>query len=60
MGQTNRFTVEIDSQLYDRLKRETEERKPRLPKRYVVELALTELFRAVDQGQLELGLDGNG
>ena len=44
MGQTNRFTVEIDSQLYDRLKRETEERKPRLPKRYVVELALTELF----------------
>lgn len=59
MGPTKRFTVEVDKRLYDRLRRETEDRMPRLPKRYVVELALSEIFKAIDRGQLELGLDAN-
>lgn len=56
MAQPKRFTVTIDKGLYDRLVRETNRRRPRLPKRYVVELALERLFEALDGGQLELGL----
>jgi hypothetical protein len=52
-----RFTVTLETTLYQRLVRETDRRTPRLPKRYVVELALKRLFEAVDEGQLELGLD---
>lgn len=56
MAKPQRFTVTIDKGLYGRLVRETDRRRPRLPKRYVVELALERLFEAVDGGQLELGL----
>jgi hypothetical protein len=59
MAQPKRFTVTIDRRLYDRLVRETDRRRPRLPKRYVIELALDHLFEAIDGGQLELGLEGN-
>ena len=52
-----RFTVDIDEPLYERLLGVTVRRKPRLPKRYVVELALTRLLDQVDAGQLELGLE---
>jgi hypothetical protein len=56
MAQPQRFTVTIDRRLYARLVRETDGRRPRLPKRYVIELALERLFEAIDGGQLELGL----
>jgi len=52
-----RFTVTIDPRLYERLLDVTVRRKPRLPKRYVVELALTRLLDQANAGQLELGLD---
>lgn len=56
MSKTVRLSTTIDSRLAVRLQRETDERTPRLPKRYVIELALQRLFEAVDRGQLELGL----
>jgi hypothetical protein len=56
MAKPKRFTITIEKSLYDRLVRETDRRRPRLPKRYVVELALERLFEAIDGGQLELGL----
>jgi hypothetical protein len=45
----------IDKGLYERLVRETARRKPRLPKRYVVEVAVERLFKALDEGQVKLG-----
>lgn len=57
---TKRLNTTINRKLADRLERETEGRTPRLPKRYVVELALQRLFEAVDKGQLELGLGSDG
>lgn len=57
MAGTERLNTTIDRRLAERLKRETEGRTPKLPKRYVVELALQRLFEAVDRGQLELGLE---
>ena len=60
MAEPQRFTVTVDKALYDRLVRETDRRRPRLPKRYVIELALERLFEAIDGGQLELGLGGDG
>jgi hypothetical protein len=56
MVRPKRFTVTIDKGLYERLVRESERRRPRLPKRYVVEMALERLFKAIDEGQLKLGL----
>ena len=55
MSAMKRFTVTGDMALYKRLLAVTEKRKPRLPRRYVVELALD--FEDLDQGQLELGLE---
>jgi hypothetical protein len=43
------FTVRIDERLYERLVMATEGYKPRLPKRYAVELALERLLDAVDR-----------
>ena len=60
MSSTVRLNTVIDSRLAERLQRETDGRTPRLPKRYVVELALQRLFEAVDRGQLELGLGDDG
>lgn len=60
MSDTKRLNTTIDRRLAERLERETEGRTPRLPKRYVVELALKRLFEAVDEGQLELELGRNG
>jgi len=42
------FTVRIDERLYERLVMATERHKPRLPKRYAVELALERLLDALD------------
>jgi len=57
---TKRLNTTINRRLAERLERETEGRTPKLPKRYVVELALQRLFEAVDKGQLELGLSSDG
>lgn len=57
MAAAKRFTVAVDKSLYDRLVAVTDERDPRLPKRYVVELALKRLFEDLDGGQLDLGLE---
>ena len=57
MARTKRFTVSVDMALYDKLIALTDERKPQLPKRYVVELALKRLFEELDGGQLDLGLE---
>ena len=51
-----RLNTTIDPKIADRLYRETNGRSPRLPKRYVVELALTRLFDDIDGGQVELDL----
>ena len=56
MSTPRRLNTTIDPQLADRLDRETGGRTPRLPKRYVVELALKRLFDDLDRGQLELEL----
>ena len=56
MSTPRRLNTTIDSQLADRLERETGGRTPKLPKRYVVELALKRLFDDLDEGQLELEL----
>lgn len=53
-----RLNTTIDRQLAERLDRETKGRNPRLPKRYVVELALKRLFDDLDRGQLQLDLTG--
>lgn len=57
MADDKRFTVTIEQRLYERLLDVTTRRKPRLPKRYIVELALTRLLDEANAGQLELGLD---
>ena len=59
MADEKRFTVTIDQRLYERLLDVTARRKPRLPKRYVVELALTRLLDQASAGQLELGFDAH-
>ena len=56
MSTARRLNTTIDSQLAVRLDRETDGRTPKLPKRYVVELALKRLFDDLDRGQLELEL----
>ena len=56
MAATKRLTITLDSRLYARLLRASDQHKPRLPKRFVVELALGRLFKAVDDGTLRLGL----
>ena len=56
MSTPRRLNTTIDPQLADRLDRETGGRIPKLPKRYVVELALKRLFDDLDRGQLELEL----
>lgn len=53
-----RLNTTIDPQLAERLDRETKGRTPRLPRRYVVELALKRLFDDLDRGQLQLDLTG--
>jgi hypothetical protein len=55
-----RLTISIDKQLYGRLLKLTERRKPRLPKRYVIELALKRLLDAAEEGQVGLGLESDG
>ena len=56
MSTNRRLNTTIDPQLADRLDRETVGRVPKLPKRYVVELALKRLFNELDRGQLDLQL----
>ena len=56
MANTERLNTTIDRRLADRLRKETDERTPRLPKRYVVELALQRLFDAVDRRPVKFGL----
>ena len=56
MSTARRLNTTIDPKLADRLDRETDGRIPKLPKRYVVELALKRLFDDLDRGQLELEL----
>jgi hypothetical protein len=60
MADTERLNTTIERKLADRLKKETDGRTPRLPKRYVVELALQRLFDDVDRGQIEFGLGRDG
>jgi hypothetical protein len=57
MAATKRLTITLDSRLYGQLLKATDQHKPRLPKRYVVELALGRLFKAVDDGTFRLGLE---
>ncbi len=59
MSKDPRLTITVDRVLYEGLLDLTDRRKPRLTKRYVVELALSNLFTAVKGGQLELGLEGS-
>ena len=59
MPKSRRLNTTIDLRLANRLDRETEGRTPKLPKRYVVELALKRLFDDLDRGQLELDLTGD-
>ena len=56
MPTARRLNTTINPQLADRLDHETDGRTPKLPKRYVVELALKRLFDDLDRGQLELPL----
>jgi hypothetical protein len=60
MAETERLNTTIDRHLAERLRQETEGHTPKLPKKYVVELALQRLFSEVDNGQLELGLSSHG
>jgi hypothetical protein len=60
MANSERLNTTIDRRLAERLQKETEGRTPRLPKRYVVELALQRLFDAIDRGQVEVGASGDG
>lgn len=57
MPATKRLNTTIDSKLAGRLQQETDGRTPKLPRKYVVELALKRLFDALDDGQLELEFD---
>lgn len=57
MPDTKRLNTTIDGRLANRLERETDGRTPKLPRKYVVELALKRLFDALDDGQLELEFD---
>ena len=59
MSDAKRLTVSLDQGIYKRLVDITEKRKPRLPKRYVIELALKRLLDDLDGGQLELELNSN-
>ena len=59
MPTSRRLNTTIDQQLASRLDRETVGRTPKLPKRYIVELALKRLFDDLDHGQLELDLTGD-
>ena len=59
MSTGRRLNTTIDPQLAERLYRETDGRIPKLPRRYVVELALKRLFDALDRGQLKLDLAGD-
>jgi len=54
-----RLTITLDRDIYESLLDSTTRRKPRLTKRYVVELALARLFEELRQGQLELGFNSN-
>jgi hypothetical protein len=54
-----RLTITLDRDIYESLLDATTRRKPRLTKRYVVELALARLFEELQQGQLELGFNSN-
>ena len=56
MQKSRRLNATIDAELGARLDRETVGRSPKLPKRYVVELALKRLFDDLDRGQLDLEL----
>ena len=56
MSPPRRLNTTIDPQLADRLDLETGGRTPKLPKRYIVELALKRLFDDLDRGQLEFEL----
>ena len=60
MATARRLNTTIEPRLADRLDRETGGRIPKLPKRYVVELALKRLFEDLDRGQLELALPRDG
>ena len=57
MPDSKRLNTTIDGRLAYRLEKETDGRTPKLPKKYVIELALTRLFDALDNGQLELEFD---
>ena len=59
MATSRRLNTTIDPQLAERLDRETDRRTPRLPRRYIVELALKRLFDDLDRGQLRLDLTGD-
>ena len=59
MSVARRLNTTIAPQLADRLSRETDGRTPKLPKRYIVELALKRLFDDLDRGQLDLELVRN-
>ena len=59
MATGRRLNTTIDPQLAERLDRETDGRTPRLPRRYMVELALKRLFDDLDRGQLKLDLTGD-
>ena len=59
MSTGRRLNTTIDPQLAERLHRETDGRTPKLPRRYVVELALKRLFDDLDRGQLQLDLTGD-
>jgi hypothetical protein len=52
-----RLTISMDCEVYEQLLDVTERRRPKLTKRYVIELALTRLLEEVRGGQLELGLE---
>jgi hypothetical protein len=60
MTGTERLNTTISRKLAERLHKETDGHLPRLPKRYVVELALQRLFDALDRDQLDLGLGDDG
>jgi hypothetical protein len=57
MANEPRLTITLEQSLYQELLEVTDRRRPRLTKRYVVELALSRLFTAMKGGQLELGLE---
>ena len=59
MSSPRRLHITIDEHLAERLVRETDGRIPKLPKRYLIELALKRLFDDLDRGQLELELTRN-